>query len=193
MGIVVTTTIMQTISQVGSAMTVDIPDAPTPMKGTLLLNDVHNPRIPALILGTSFVLGIGAMPQRLRASDEGSAMYIGVQYAYSDIILGLVPFPEVRRALSIIFIVAVPLLTKIYSEHTIMAKYNQGPSATLFSAVSFAGIAFVMDSIMPLSTGYMGEDVVRGVVAVMLVHTIMIPVSSLSNDVGSFSTWLVAR
>ena len=74
MGIVVTTTIMQAISQIGSALVVDIPDAPTPMKGTLLLNDIRNPRIPALILGTSFVLGIGAMPAVLRASDEGAAM-----------------------------------------------------------------------------------------------------------------------
>jgi hypothetical protein len=50
-----------------------------------------------------------------------------------------------------------------------------------------------MDTTMPLATGTLGEDLVRGVASVLLVHAFVVPLPCLSQDVESFAIWLIAR
>ena len=60
-------------------------------------------------------------------------------------------------------------------------------------SLTFTGVSFVMDSIMPVETGSLGEDTVRGVTAVLLVNTVLGSMPEIGKDVGPFATWLIAR
>ena len=50
-----------------------------------------------------------------------------------------------------------------------------------------------MDSIMPVETGSIAEDTVRGFTAVLLVNTVLGSMPEIGKDVGPFATWLIAR
>lgn len=50
-----------------------------------------------------------------------------------------------------------------------------------------------MDVTMPLSTGSLGEDLVRGVASVLLIHAVVSPIPSIAGDIESYATWLIAR
>lgn len=70
MGIVVTTTIMRSISDIGSA---DSYSAASSGGGNIFTGGSHR-LLSAVILGTCFVLGMGSLPDRFRTTPEGSAM-----------------------------------------------------------------------------------------------------------------------
>jgi hypothetical protein len=194
-GIIVSTTIMQTIGDIGNALSV----APDPTgsssnaaRNTLLLHGMTNPHLPALILGTSFVLLTGIIPPQFQDSAEVGAVTVGVHYAYADIVLASIPQPSVRRVLSFTIIVAVPLLgARVYAY-----AGSTGPLAMFAQALTFAGVSLVMNSFMPVLVGNPVEDLVRGVAAVLLVHAIMATAESdspFAGRIAPFAVWRIAR
>lgn len=135
MGIVATTAIMKQVDDMGSSLS---PGGPTTASQDLLPGQgIAVSRIPSVVLGTCFVLASGAIPGGLRGTEEGAAIYMGMQYAYSDIILSSVTGQDIRRALSMVFVLMLPTL------HGSLARVleGSGPLSTLLSSATFAGEA----------------------------------------------------
>ena len=105
-------------------------------------------------------------------------MYMGVQYAYSDIVLATVQDPNIRRIVTLAFVIVAPMMMISF----IRGPLGQGPWGTLLSAIIFTGVSFILDSIMPVAVGSLGEDMVRGVAAVMLVNTCLLYTSDAADE-----------
>jgi hypothetical protein len=94
---------MQVISTLGGAQSDSSP--PSAATSSLLLlssgtsstssTALQKYNLPVLLLGTVFVVGAGAIPRSLKNSQEGSAIYVGIQYAYSDILVMNLADPQV--------------------------------------------------------------------------------------------------
>lgn len=87
------------------------------------------------------------------------------------------------------FLVLLPIFSSLFPP----SDQANGPLETLFSAFTFTGVSFVMDTVMPISTGNMGEDIARAIGAIFLVHALSKSVTILSREIAPFSIWLVAR
>ena len=119
-----------------------------------------------------------------------------MHYAYADIVLDVFPDRGTRTILTLLYLVmatpAVSLLShRLLRTHTDgYSTVEKGPLGAILSAATVTGVSFVMDSVMPASVGNMAEDVVRGVAALLLVHSLL---GRLSNDVEAFAMWVIAR
>lgn len=180
-GIVGTTTIMHQISDIGNSL---VPIRASDSMGKMSNLPITSPSIPSVVLGTCFVIVSGSIPPTTR---EAQAIRSGVQYAYSDILMAAVPDKPVRMALSMGMILAIPVLNMWFS-----VKAN-GPLSAVLAALSIAGVSFIIDCVLPLSTNTMVEDMTRGVSAVLLIDGLLKPIPSLGADIGPFASWIVAK
>ncbi len=178
-GIVGTTTIMNQISEIGNSL---VPERSTDSMGKMSTLTISSPSIPSVVLGTCFVMASGSIPSTTR---EAQAIKSGVQYAYSDILMAAVPDKPVRMALSMVMVLAIP-----YSSQWVIQK---GPLSSILSALSIAGVSFIMDCALPLTTNTLVEDMTRGVAAVLLIDGLLKPIPSLGENIGPFSAWIVAK
>lgn len=181
MGTVATTSIMKQISTAGSAFS------------SMSMGDAS----PAVVLGTCLILASGVIPMAPRSTAEGTAIYMGVQYAYADVVMAAVPWQSARIAIAAVFVVLGPMITKLIhdDDHNVEAGHHQmvGPASTLISTISFVGVSFAVDAIMPLSIGSAWEDLVRGICAILLLHVAIGYVPHLGKNVEGFASWLIAR
>lgn len=130
---------------------------------------------------------------------------MGMHYAYSDIVLDALPNREIRLVVALFFLVScTPAGSLMYRHirHSSAAvtpataggsgSYagDGGPSGSIMAAISVTGVSFVMDTVMPVSVGSVAEDVVRGLAALLLVHSML---GNLNGDVESFAMWTIAR
>lgn len=143
---------------------------------------------PGVVLGTCLILAAGVIPVPVRKAPEGVAIYMGTQYAYADLVMVAVPWQGVRIAISAGFVVLGPLIARWH-----LASESSGPFSTLVSTLSFVGVSFAVDAVMPMTIGSPYEDVIRGTCAMLLLHAAIGYVPHLGKDVESFASWLVAR
>lgn len=121
---------------------------------------------------------------------------MGMHYAYADIVLDVFPDRGTRTILTLLYLtMATPAVSRL--SHRLLRTHTdgystaeKGPLGAILSAATVTGVSFVMDSVMPASVGNMTEDVVRGVTALLLVHSLL---GRLSNDVEAFAMWVIAR
>jgi hypothetical protein len=155
-GITVTTTMMQLISKAGTAQVMDPLRRSTTGRGgglgggglggnTLLLSsssiqNLHPYNIPSLLLGTVFVIGSGAIPLSIRQTEEGGAIYMGIQFAYSDIIVSNIKDKTVQQNLMLIFLLLSPWIEVTWES---MKQHNSIIQAWKESLM-FAGLFFVI-------------------------------------------------
>ena len=120
---------------------------------------------PGVVLGTCLILAAGVIPVPVRKTPEGVAIYMGTQYAYADLVMAAVPWQGVRIAISAGFVVLGPLIARWH-----LTSESVGPFSTLVSTLSFVGVSFAVDAVMPMTMGSPYEDVIRGTCAVLLLH-----------------------
>lgn len=138
MGVIVTTSIMHVISELGNSQALTVESSAS--TSILLLqssagsNQRQKYNLPVLLLGTVFVVGTGAIPKRLRDTAEGSAIYIGIQYAYSDIlIMNFADDFRVKQSLAMMFLVLFPWVMNM------LAVGDSGPLHAWIESIEFAG------------------------------------------------------
>ena len=148
---------------------------------------------PGVVLGTCLILAAGVIPVPVRKTPEGVAIYMGTQYAYADLVMAAVPWQGVRIAISAGFVVLGPLIARWHLASESSGVDRQDPFSTLVSTLSFVGVSFAVDAVMPMTMGSPYEDVIRGTCAVLLLHAAIGYVPHLGKDVESFASWLVAR
>jgi len=232
-GVMATTSIMQLISTLGGAQGDGGTSASdSAAKNSLLLLSMESSsnalragislqkyNLPVLILGTVFVVAVGCLPSRLKNTAEGSAVYVGIQYAYSDILIMNLPDPMVKRALAMCFVVLFPYYSQLFfaSENTASGFVEDGPMEAWREAIQFAGTSFIIDSIMPAqSFNNAAEQIISGLAFVSILHAViyvctihedrgsnnegspnkkgaMDLVGSTLESIGSFTTWRVGR
>jgi hypothetical protein len=173
MGTVGTTSVMKQVANMGSSFA-----------------SMSGGTSPGVVLGTCLILAAGVIPVPIRKTPEGIAIYMGTQYAYADLVMAAVPWQGVRIAISAGFVVLGPLIARW---HLTSSTDGSGPFSTLVSTLSFVGVSFAVEAVMPMTIGSPYEDVIRGTCAVLLLHAAIGYVPHLGKDVESFASWLVAR
>lgn len=175
MGIVATTTIMQAISDMGTSQSI-LPAAALDDQQQQLMLLLTSPRgggsshLPSVILGTCFVLLTGCMPNSFKSTNEGIAVYMGVQYAYADIVVAFAHTPEVKRCAAIASAILLPAFANPISAW--MQRSGHAPTHTLVQALLFVAATFIVDSLMPVRTNSAVEDMVQGVSAAILLNAV---------------------
>lgn len=112
----------------------------------------------------------------MKGSEEGSAIYMGIQYAYSDILIGaLKEDSAVRNMIAAVSLVLLPWI--------------QRWQMSFMDAISFTCVTFVIDSIIPKAIGDLMEDIPRGIACLLLIYGMFNQESSVSKDIASFALW----
>lgn len=212
-GVIVTTTLMQIISNIGNSQGISSnTNSGNVNSSQLFLLTLSSTKynLPVLLLGTVFVVAAGAIPPSLKNTSEGNAMYVGIQYAYSDILTMNLSEPQVRNALAMIFVVLFPWFSDMFEKILHFEFDKHGPILSWKEAMEFAGTSFVIDSIIPsfrTPGEYAEEELLRGIVLVGIVHAVLFAIqtnkekgNSLGNSlghtlesIGAFTTWRVGK
>jgi hypothetical protein len=176
---------MQIISSIGNAQALPTDGS---MNGTpsasnnnfLLLSSTANNNVmqrynlPVLLLGTVFVMGAAAIPVQLKNTQEGSAIYVGIQYAYSDILLMNLPDIAVKQSLALTFFILFPWLSELFFAWHLE---KNAPLIAWKEAIEFAGTSFIIDCILPSDAQVPGniawEELLRGIGVVAIVHAVV--------------------
>jgi hypothetical protein len=139
--------------------------------------------LPVLLLGTIFVVAAGAIPMPLKQTPEGSAIYVGIQYAYSDILIMNLVDKEVKQALALCFLVLFPWISGIFFR----TLEGNAPLTAWKEAIEFAGTSFIIDSIMPtspISGNKPLEELLQGIGMVAIIHAIVYMHHHISEIMG---------
>jgi hypothetical protein len=129
----------------------------------------------SIILGTCFALAAGNLKDILKGSEEGSAIYMGIQYAYSDILIGALKEDLAARNM----IAAMSL---------VLLPWIQRWKMSFIDAISFTCVTFVIDSIIPKKIGDLMEDIPRDIACLLLICG-MFSQESVSKDITPFALW----
>lgn len=141
LGITVTTTVMQMISNAGNAQVVE--RSANNGDGQLLLGNSGANRsynLHALLLGTVFVIASGAIPLFIRNTEEGGAIYMGIQFAYSDIIVSNITDKSVQKNLTLIFLLLSPWIEVMWEKNIQYLMESNSPVQAWKESLMFAGM-----------------------------------------------------
>lgn len=166
--------------------------------------------LPVLLLGTVFVVAAGAIPQSLKTTAEGNAIYIGIQYAYSDILILNIPNMQVKQLLAFGFLVLFPWVSDTFFPDTLLQTIS--PLMSWKEAIEFAGTSFVIEGMLSISSSNSNvyEELIHRITIVGIVHALVFsssyPLSSSKDthtssralghtleNIGAFVTWRVGR
>lgn len=212
-GIVTTTTVMKHLNDLGSSFSVGDPDNTSSSSASILIDNSSwkTPHLVSVVLSVSFVMMADTFRKITHSNHEASAIFTGIQYAFSDIILSSVQSDRpVKYCLAMIFVLAGHLLYDSIDSPETKLTMTVG---TLASTTVIVGSTIVIDSIMPLSLGNPVEDIARACITVLLVCSTKSMVgenasahtqqqtggnkqrgkAEMADAISSFAIWRVAR